>query len=74
MPNDSARAIFARNLRQARESLGLSQEALAARAGLHRTYMGAVERAEVNVSIDNMEKLAAAVGVSIAQLVSGSAA
>jgi transcriptional regulator with XRE-family HTH domain len=58
---DSARAVFARNLRSRRDALGLSQEALAARAGLHRTYVGAVERAEVNASIDNLERLARAV-------------
>ncbi len=40
-------------------------------AGIHRTYIGAVERGERNVSIDNMERIAAAVGASIADLLSG---
>lgn len=66
--SNPARAVFARNLRRHREALSLSQEALAARAGLHRTYVGAVEREEVNVSIDNMAKLAEAVGVALAEL------
>ena len=61
----SARRIFAENLRKARLTKKLSQEDLAELANLHRTYVGSVERAERNVSIDNMERLAAAVGVSL---------
>ena len=66
---ESARLIFARNLRQRREEMGLSQEGLASRAGVHRTYVGAVERAEVNVSIDNLERLAQAVDVPLSTLI-----
>jgi len=47
---------------------GLSQEALADLAGLHRTYVGSVERGERNISIDNMECLAAALNVSLTDL------
>ncbi|MBI3850228.1 MAG: helix-turn-helix transcriptional regulator [Verrucomicrobia bacterium] len=65
----SARRIFAENLRKARLAKGLSQEDLAELANLHRTYVGSVERAERNVSIDNMERLAAAVGISLSSLV-----
>jgi transcriptional regulator with XRE-family HTH domain len=64
----SARRIFAENLRKARLAKGLSQEGLAELSGLHRTYVGSVERAERNVSIDNMERLSAAVGVSLPDL------
>jgi len=64
----SARRIFAENLRKARLAKELSQEDLAELANLHRTYVGSVERAERNVSIDNMERLAAAVGVSLPSL------
>ena len=53
-----ARLVFAYNLRAARTALGLSQEDLADVVGLHRTYVGSVERGERNVSIDNMEALA----------------
>ena len=60
--------VFAKNLREARLSRGLSQEALAHTAGLHRTYVGSVERGERNVSIDNMERLAAALRVSLTDL------
>lgn len=64
----SARRIFAENLRKARLAKKLSQEDLAELACLHRTYVGSVERAERNISIDNMERLAAAVGVSLVSL------
>ena len=64
----SARRIFAENLRKARLAKGLSQEALGELATPHRTYVGSVERAERNVSIDNIERLAAAVGVALPEL------
>jgi transcriptional regulator with XRE-family HTH domain len=63
-----SRLIFARNLRKTRLSCGLSQEALAIRSGLHRTYVGAVERGERNISIDNMERLATALNSSVIEL------
>lgn len=63
------RQHFATNLRATREQQGLSQERLAERAGLHRTYIGSVERGERNVSIDNIERLAIALKVSPASLV-----
>jgi transcriptional regulator with XRE-family HTH domain len=64
----SARRIFAENLRKARLAKGISQEDLGELANLHRTYVGSVERAERNVSIDNMERLAAAVDNSLPSL------
>lgn len=65
---ETARERFARNLRTRRIGLGLSQESLAEEAGLHRTYIGSVERAERNISIDNMERLAKALEVDITHL------
>lgn len=62
------RRRLAANLRKAREELGFSQEVLADQAGLHRTYIGSVERGERNISIDNIERLAVAIGVSPASL------
>jgi transcriptional regulator with XRE-family HTH domain len=62
------RHIFGENLRQHRKALGISQEDLAEKAGLHRTYIGSVERGERNVSIDNMGRLAVAVGSTIQRL------
>ncbi|WP_034303291.1 helix-turn-helix domain-containing protein [Herbaspirillum sp. RV1423] len=66
----SAREIFAQNLRRARRLKDISQEELALRAELSRTYVSEVERAMRNVSIDNMEQLAIAIGVPLRDLVS----
>ncbi|MFO0307553.1 MAG: helix-turn-helix domain-containing protein [Pseudanabaena sp.] len=66
--SSNARRIFAQRLRQIRQIRGLSQEELADMAGLHRTYVGSVERSERNVSIDNMERLAIAIEVDITEL------
>lgn len=63
-PN-SARHRLAKNMRAKRLELGLSQEALADIAELHRNYVGSVERSERNVSLDKVERLASALGVDI---------
>lgn len=60
-PNITTKVLFGARFRLAREALGLSQEQAAEIAGLHRTYIGQVERGERNISIDNLEKLAAAI-------------
>lgn len=54
---------FGRRVRELRERMGVSQEALATRAGIHRTYMGGVERGERNVSLKNIVRLAEALEV-----------
>ena len=56
------------NIKRLRISLGLSQEQLAEKAGLHRTYVGAVERGERNVSLDNIIAISRALGVSASTL------
>ena len=63
------RMTFARNLRKFRTLSKLSQEDLAELADLHRTYIGSVERGERNISIDNMERLAEALGLQVPDLV-----
>lgn len=64
----TARRVFAKQLRKRRLELNLSQEDLAEKSGLHRTYIGSVERGERNISIDNMECLALALACSITDL------
>lgn len=61
-------AVFAANVRRRRLELSLSQEQLAELAGVHRTYVGMVERSEKNVTIYNIERFAVALGVSAATL------
>lgn len=60
--------IFADNVRRQRLELGLSQEELAEKAGVHRTYVGMLERSEKNVTIYNIERIALALGVEPASL------
>jgi transcriptional regulator with XRE-family HTH domain len=59
---------FGHAIRKRRQELGISQEELADRADLHRTYIGDIERGERNVSLENIEKLASALGVSVSVL------
>ena len=63
------RMTFARNLRKFRTLRKLSQEDLAELADLHRTYIGSVERGERNISIDNIERLAEALGLPVLDLI-----
>lgn len=59
----------ARNVRRRRSKLGLSQDALADLAGLHRTYIGAVEREEKNLTLKSLQKLGAALQIEPWKLV-----
>jgi transcriptional regulator with XRE-family HTH domain len=65
------RQILAANIRRLRTGLDLSQEGLADIAGLHRNYIGGIERCERNVSVDNIGRLAKALGVPAAKLLDG---
>jgi len=64
-----ARHVLAVNVRRFRQELGWSQERLADEAGLHRTYIGGIEREERNVSLDNIEKLARALCKAVHELI-----
>lgn len=59
---------FGKRLREVRESVGISQERLAELAKLHRTYVSSVERGKRNVSLLNIERLALALKVTMADL------
>jgi transcriptional regulator with XRE-family HTH domain len=61
--------IFAENVRKHRRLLEISQEELAHRADLHRTYIGMIERAEKNITLVNIEKIATALKVNIEDLI-----
>ena len=67
--SNDAQKIVAANLRRLRLSKGLTQEELAARAGIHRTYVGFVERGERKISVNVLFELAAALEVSPGELV-----
>lgn len=66
----TARALLAANVITLRRTRELSQEALALDAGLHRTFVAHVERQARNISLDNIEKLARALGVEPFELLS----
>jgi transcriptional regulator with XRE-family HTH domain len=59
---------FGKAIRRRRRELDLSQEKLAERAELHRTYISSIERGERNLSLENIEKLAKALEISISAL------
>lgn len=62
---------FGRQLRKHRERTGKSQDRLANESGLHRTYIGAVERGERNPTIVTLARYAAGLGLTVAELVDG---
>lgn len=56
---------FGKKVRDERIRLGLSQEELASRTGVHRTYIGMIERAEKNITLENIQKVCRALGLKI---------
>ena len=61
---DPLLAILSKNVRRLRQEAGLSQEKLAGISGLHRTYIGSIERGERNATVATLGKLAKALRVS----------
>lgn len=59
---------FGKRVRRERLKQQLSQEELAEKANLHRTYIGMIERAEKNITLENIEKIAKGLGFSLAEL------
>ena len=66
-----ALVLLGKNLRKAREARGWSQESLALRSGVHRTYVGAVERGEYNVTFLTLRKLTKSVGITLRDAIRG---
>lgn len=65
---DQSRRAFGRRVRELRQARGYSQEELAERSGLHRTYISSLERGQRNVGLDNVHALAMALEVTPAML------
>ena len=65
-----AQALFAANMRRIRKARELTQEKVAEAANLHPNYISSVERGERNISICNIERIATALGVTMAELLS----
>lgn len=59
---------FGEKIRELRKEQGISQEELSYKADLHRTYIGMIERAEKNITLINIEKIAKALNVDIKEL------
>lgn len=66
--SESLRTILAENIKTFRREKGFSQEELAELCGLHRTYIGSVERQERNVTLSTLEVLASTFGVTVPDL------
>lgn len=64
----SLNVIAGENIRRLRKSLGISQDAFSELAGVHRTYVGSVERGERNMTLDTLQCIAKALKVSPADL------
>jgi transcriptional regulator with XRE-family HTH domain len=62
------REKLGRTVRRLRTDAGYSQESFADACGLHRTYIGSVERGEINISLDNLERIARTLKVPLARL------
>ena len=68
MAKNDIKKRFGKRIRDLRKQQGLSQEGLADAIGIHRTYIGAVERGEQNISIENIERIAKELNVSLSDL------
>ncbi|MDR6197096.1 helix-turn-helix transcriptional regulator [Siphonobacter sp. SORGH_AS_0500] len=69
--DNSVLVSFGKKVRLLRSQAKMSQEDLAFRAGLHRTYIGMIERAEKNITLINIEKIANALNINITELFYG---
>jgi transcriptional regulator with XRE-family HTH domain len=67
--SDKLSAIVGNNIKKYRKSLNISQEELAEKAGLHRTYIGGIERGERNITLDSLQVIATALNVAPVELI-----
>lgn len=67
-PPASTRELFGKNVRILRRLREISQESLAEQAGIYRSHITLIERGEINVSIDTMERIAHALGLEVRDL------
>ena len=68
MTKETIFITFGNRVREIRNDAGISQEELAFRAGIHRTYLGGIERGERNPSLKNIGRIAKALNIDIAKL------
>jgi transcriptional regulator with XRE-family HTH domain len=66
--NKTIQQKFGNRVKKLRKNKGWSQEEFADECGLHRTYIGAIERGERNVSLNNIHAIAKALGISVKEL------
>ncbi len=66
--NNQINQLFGKKLRLLRMGKGLSQEELGLQSGLHRTYIGQIERAEKNISIQNVDRIAKTLELDVREL------
>ena len=68
---DDLQKALGQRVRQLRLRKGYSQEAFADHCGVHRTFMGTIERGETNLSLQNLARIAAGIGITLSKLFSG---
>jgi len=66
---DKLSAVVGNNIKKYRKKLGISQEELAVKAGLHRTYIGGIERGERNITLDSLQVIAVALNIAPVELI-----
>ncbi|MDR2658465.1 MAG: helix-turn-helix domain-containing protein [Spirochaetaceae bacterium] len=69
--SDKLSAIVGNNIKKYRKNLNISQEELAEKAGLHRTYIGGIERGERNITLNSLQVIATALNVAPVELIVG---
>jgi transcriptional regulator with XRE-family HTH domain len=70
-PDKASLREFGRQVRKLREAAGWSQEELAERCGLHRTYIGSIERGERNLALLNIRRIANAFSLTLSKFLEG---